>query len=332
MTDNNSAISAAIIGRDEWAFRMAEVISALSELELRQVACGDEKSAARWKKEFAQVQLVDDWEQLLESETKIVFLSVESFKARNMIEALLAKNISILASAPWDDSASGMIQLQKSAEDKGLLLRVDKGPLYSPVLLKAVDGLKDLRELFSLEYRLEQFGGVKSDLGVHWALGFSPLAVIVKVLGGWPKKIDCQGGSYLKEGICDTAWMTFSFPENRMAHVKVGWYEPEERNRLVISGAWGIQVLEFGAEKHTFTRYDRRIRYLDGQLRIKEDETIGKDEFDANEGARSQIKRFVADLRQYSAEEVTDAELAQFLTKVDVALKLSRITPSSEGA
>ncbi len=328
MSEKTGRIPAGIIGGDDWALGMAGVIAGIPELDLRCVACADEGAMARWKNDLPQVNIVKDWEQLLEAGPALVFLSVESFKARNIVESLLSAKVSVLASAPWDDSVSGVEELSKLAEEQGVLLRVDKEPLYSPAFEKALADLKDLRELFGIEYRSAGFGGVRSDLGVHWVRGFKPLAVMARIFGGWPQKQECQAGSYLKHGISDRAYMTFLFPEGRTAHVKVGWYEAAEEEMLVISGAWGMYVLEFGTEKHSLSKHDKRIRYLDGQIRVKREDEVVREEFEAKEAGMAQIRRLLGDLQERRREDVSDVELANLLGEVDVSLKLSNIIPA----
>ena len=324
MSDSKSV---GIIGNDEWALRMARAVSAQDGLELTTAASGAMGTLKPWKEKFPQLELFDDWKMLVEKPLKLALVSVDSFKDEMVIESLLSKGVSVLASAPCGNTISGIERLSKLAAEKDCQLRIDKASFYSPAVDKVEAELEELRQVFFLQYDLGVFGGIRTDIGVHWAKGFGPLAATLKCLGAKPEGLSCQGGDYLKQGITDVARLSFAFSGGVTAGLTLNWYAAEPEERLVISGACGMRVIKFGAEKHVIEKHDKRIRYLEGNVRMKEGD-IEREELEALQADARQLACLSEDVDSGSAEKITDLEVASLLARIDVAMRLADSQPS----
>jgi predicted dehydrogenase len=129
-------------------------------------------------------------------------------------------------------------KMKKVAEETGRILMVGHLLEYHPAVLKLREMIAS-GELGKINYiysnRLN-FGKVRTEENALWSFAPHDVAVILRLIGQAPVEVSSCGGSYLTNGIADTAMSNLRFQNESRAHIFVSWLHPFKEQRLVVVG------------------------------------------------------------------------------------------------
>ena len=80
-------------------------------------------------------------------------------------------------------------------------------------------------------------GKIRNEENVLWSFAPHDIAILHRLVGSTPTKIQAQAQTHLQEGIPDTVHAELTFADNVQAHLHVSWYEPLKEQKLTIIGS-----------------------------------------------------------------------------------------------
>jgi UDP-2-acetamido-3-amino-2,3-dideoxy-glucuronate N-acetyltransferase len=112
------------------------------------------------------------------------------------------------------------------------------------------------------------FGRVRQVENVLWDLAVHDVSMILRLMGEAPESVTCCGGSFLNQGVADTAFAMLSFPRGAhaggaRASIFASWLYPEKEQKLVVVGSEGMAVFDDVVQENKLQLYDTRVEWVD---------------------------------------------------------------------
>ncbi len=153
-------------------------------------------------------------------------------------------------------------RLRDLAAQRGCILMVGHILEYHPACLKLGELVRGgaLGSLYYLYSHRLSLGKVRKEENSLWSFAPHDVALMLRLTGEQPTRVEATGGSYLQPGIADVTLTSLEFPSGVRGHIHVSWLHPFKEQRLVVIGSHKMAV--FDGVANTLTLYDRRIEDL----------------------------------------------------------------------
>jgi UDP-2-acetamido-3-amino-2,3-dideoxy-glucuronate N-acetyltransferase len=155
------------------------------------------------------------------------------------------------------DEVEGEDLVRRAAERRRVLM-VGHISLYHPAVQALGELVRDgvlgrLRYVYANRLNL---GTVREEEDILWSFAPHDVALMLELLGSWPRKVLASGGSYLRAGRADVTVTHLEFGDDVQAHIFVSWLHPMKEHRLVVIGDRKMAVFADGPEGGELRVYD----------------------------------------------------------------------------
>ena len=168
------------------------------------------------------------------------------------------------------DDARALVDL---AEERSRILMVGHLVEYHPAFVRLGE-LVDAGELGDLRYAYAHrlnFGRVRTEESALWSFAPHDLALLLRLLPGYPLDVTCHGGAYLSDGVADVTVMTLRFEGGARAHVFVSWLHPFKEHRFILVGDRQMAIVDDSKDWDSkLVLYPHRIEWLEGRVPVAE--------------------------------------------------------------
>lgn len=151
------------------------------------------------------------------------------------------------------------------AKDKQRILMVGHVLEYHPAMAAAVQLVRSgvLGSIFYIYSNRLNLGKVRKEENVLWSFAPHDIAVILRLVGATPVRVQACGSAFLQPAIADTTVTNLAFANGIRAHLFVCWLHAFKEQRLVVIGA--KQILSFDDVAKKLILYDKRIEWDHGR-------------------------------------------------------------------
>jgi predicted dehydrogenase len=129
--------------------------------------------------------------------------------------------------------------LVRLAEERDLLLFVAHTFLFNPSVRRLRQYIQDgtAGDLYYLKARRTHLGLVREDVNALWDLAPHDISMFLYLLGEDPVQVQAMGGTFLREGREDVAFVNLAFPSGVVTNLTVGWADANKERFLDIVGS-----------------------------------------------------------------------------------------------
>lgn len=258
----NTPVSVGIAGYGYWGPNLARNFDGLAGARLGAVCDSDPGRLAHLGRRHAHATAFGDFAEMLrnaEIDAVVVATPVGTHFTLAMAALLSGKHV--LVEKPMATTAEECRELISVAERKGLTLMVGHTYLYSEAVRKALEiiGSGDIGDIRYINCQRLNLGLFQQDINVAWDLAPHDLSIILKVMGGMPKVVNCQGTAQVNPVVEDVTNISLSFAGRRFASVQSSWLEPRKVRQITFVGTRKMIVYD-DLEPHGKIRiYDVRV-------------------------------------------------------------------------
>lgn len=257
-----SPVSVGIAGYGYWGPNLARNFHGLADARLGAVCDPDPARLEHMKKCHPETAGFGDFRAML-SDAKIDALVVATPVGTHhaLAKAGLLAGKHVLVEKPMASTADECRELIEIARHKGLTLMVGHTYLYSEAVRKIIEIVEsgDLGEIRYINCQRLNLGLFQQDINVAWDLAPHDLSIILRVIGGMPRVVNCQGNAQLNPAIEDVTNISLSFAGRRFATVQSSWLEPRKVRQITFVGTRKMIVYD-DLEPHGKLRiYDVRV-------------------------------------------------------------------------
>jgi predicted dehydrogenase len=134
---------------------------------------------------------------------------------------------------------------------------------YNPAveMVKEIIASGELGRIYYVNGTRVNLGLFQPDINVVWDLAPHDVSILLFVLGLDPDVVSARGGVYVQreKGIHDVAYLTFYFPNDVLADVRVSWLDPCKIRRYTVVGSEKMLVYDDIERENKILIYDKGV-------------------------------------------------------------------------
>lgn len=250
----------AVVGCGYWGKNLVRNFHALGVLD---VVCESDPQNAELAHRLAPgVPVVADLEGVLADPDRAIVLATPAESHYRLALRALEAGRDVFVEKPLALTVRDGRHLCELAERSGRILMVGHILEYHPACLALANLMNSgaLGQLFYLYSHRLSLGKVRQEENILWSFAPHDIALMLRLTGEEPSRVEAAGGSYLQPTVADVTVTTLEFPSGVRGHIHVSWLHPFKEQRLVAIGSRKMAV--FDGVANILTCYDRRIEQL----------------------------------------------------------------------
>lgn len=255
-------VSVGIAGYGYWGPNLARNFDGLPDARLRAVCDLNAGRLAHLKKcQPHAVGYGDFGEMLRNAEIGALVVATPVGTHHALAKAGLLAGKHVLVEKPMALSSEECRELIEIADHQGLILMVGHTYLYSEAVRKILEIIEsgDLGDVRYINCQRLNLGLFQQDINVAWDLAPHDLSIILRVMGGMPCMVNCQGNAHVNPEVEDVTNMSLSFGGGRFATVQSSWLEPRKVRQMTFVGTRKMIVYDDLEPLGKIRIYDVRV-------------------------------------------------------------------------
>ncbi|MBI4843170.1 MAG: Gfo/Idh/MocA family oxidoreductase [Nitrospirae bacterium] len=274
----------AVIGCGHWGPNHIRTFNFLPDSYVSVVVDSDIEKANSIKRLYPHVAVDSDYRNLLKDKSiDAAVVATPTSTHYRIVRDLLESGKHVLCEKPLCTELAEAEELGRIAGEKGLILAVGYVFLFN----NGISKLKELIEsgaLGALHYisiSRTNLGPIRTDVNVVYDLMTHDLSILHHITGKSPLRVTGVGGSYLKKGIEDVAFVTLEYGDGLIVSIRASWLDPHKVRQITVVGnkkmaLWddldqtgAITIYDKGVmQQPSYTDFAEFIRLRDGDITI----------------------------------------------------------------
>jgi UDP-2-acetamido-3-amino-2,3-dideoxy-glucuronate N-acetyltransferase len=255
----------AVIGSGYWGRNLVRNFHALGALS---GICDTDKAALSEQAAlYPDVEMYADIDALFRNAAiDSVAIATPAATHGTIVREALASGKHVFVEKPLCLDIEEAADLRVLANEKGRTLMVGHLLLYHPAF-RALQNFVDEGHVGRLRYiysNRASLGKIRKEENALWSFAPHDISMILSLTRAMPRRVVCNGGTYLHPSVADTSLTHLSFSEGLQAHIFVSWLHPFKDHRLVVVGSEGMAVFNDVADgENKLLAFDHKIGWTD---------------------------------------------------------------------
>ena len=240
------SIKVGVIGAGYWGPNLIRNFYEIPEAELMMVCDKKKERLEHIQKKYPDILPTSDMQELLKSEVEAVAIATPVSTHHRLAMACLQAGKHVLIEKPLAADSECAQEIAETAARCGLMVMTGHTFLYNPAVeaVKEIIAMGELGRVYYANCTRVNLGLYQPDVNVVWDLAPHDLSILMYVLGVYPISASARGGSYVKPGIHDVAYLSVFFPVGVMADIRVSWLDPNKIRQITIVGSKKMLVYD----------------------------------------------------------------------------------------
>jgi predicted dehydrogenase len=156
-----------------------------------------------------------------------------------IIKDALLEGKDVLAEKPLTLLPSESEELVDLSIKSERILMVAHTFLYNAAIKRMKNYIEngDLGRIYYLQAIRTHLGLIREDVNAAWDLATHDVSIFSYLLGDQPKEVSAKGGYYLREGRCDAAFITLSYPDGVIGSIIASWIDTNKVRQIALIGS-----------------------------------------------------------------------------------------------
>jgi len=269
-------VNVAVVGYGYWGPNLVRNFNQIDGGRLYSVCDLNENALRVVKKMYPGVTVTQNFDDIANNpEIDAVALATPLKTHYPMGKEALLKGKHCLIEKPLTSSSAEAEELIELAERNNCVLMVGHTFEYDSAVIKVKELIKQgkVGDIYYIDSSRLNLGLHRFDANVIWDLAPHDLSIILFWLDMSPSRVSAFGGTYIRKGIADVAFINLEFPRNIMAHIHLSWLAPSKLRRTTVIGSERMVVYDDLESIEVVKVYDRSAKYLVGSDAGKKLET-----------------------------------------------------------
>lgn len=189
--------------------------------------------------------------------------------------ACLENGLHVLVEKPLAISSNEAQQMINLAAVHSRILMVGHTFEFNPAVSALRKMIKEgeLGDIYYIDAVRASLGLFHPTLNVVWDLAPHDLSILLNLLGWMPDTVTAQGMACVQQGVEDVAYLTLTFPNKILAHIRLSWLDPHKTRRITVVGSEKMVVYDDVDNQEKIRVYDKRVQA------IRRTDTFGEFQF-----------------------------------------------------
>jgi predicted dehydrogenase len=258
----NEKIKIGLVGTGRWGPNVIGALRRIKNAELNHIADLNTSALEMLSSRFEGLQVTTDANELIESDSLdsiVICTPVETHL--ELVEKALHEGKHVFVEKPFGRDAEKCAELCSLADERNLSIVVGHVFLFNASVLSLQKIIKsgELGEVRHLEAHRTNLGPVRKDVNAVWDLTSHDLSIFDYLLDSLPEAVSCLGTCKLDPRVEDTAYTTFRYSENLLAHAHASWLNPRKVRQLTVIGSEKMALWDDLNIEHPITIFDSSI-------------------------------------------------------------------------
>jgi predicted dehydrogenase len=261
-------IKVGVIGAGYWGPNLIRNFYEIPRAELCWVCDTRPERLQHIQKLYPGVKTSSNYYDLLASEIDAVAIATPVSTHYRLAMDCLRSRKHVLVEKPLACSSEEARAIVESGEALGLVVATGHTFLYNPAVaaLKEIIDRGEIGRVFYVNCTRVNLGLYQPDVNVVWDLAPHDISILMYILGQQPESASARGGSYVKPGVYDVAYLSVFYSDGVMADLRVSWLDPNKIRRITIVGSKKMLVYDDIEPIEKIKIYDKGVevqRYSD---------------------------------------------------------------------
>lgn len=235
-----SQFAVAVVGGGHWGPHLIRNFQDHPQTWVKVVVEPREIRREALAQRFPAIEVTGDPGHVLsDPEIDAVVIATPTSTHFDLVRAGLEAGKHVFVEKPITDSVAEARKLCELADDSHLVLMVGHVFLFNPAIVEARRLIEagELGDVYYASLLRTNLGPVRTDVDAGWDLASHDISITNFWLGGSPLAVSCRGGSWLNQGIDDTVFATFDYPDGKLVHIHASWLHPRKSRYMVVVGS-----------------------------------------------------------------------------------------------
>lgn len=255
-------VSVGIVGYGYWGPNLARSFGDLPGTKVSAVCDPCPERLGQVTENQPEASLFGDFAAMLRKDgLNAVVVATPARTHHALAKAALLAGKHVLVEKPMATSVADCEELIRLAAERNLVLMVGHTYIYSEAVREIfrIIGNGDVGEIRYINCQRLNLGIFQQDINVAWDLAPHDLSIILRVMGGMPETVNCQGNGHVHPDVEDVANISLGFARRRFATVQNSWIEPRKVRQMTFVGSRGMIVYDDLEPREKIRIYDVRI-------------------------------------------------------------------------
>lgn len=229
-----------IIGCGQWGQHYVRIFSELGTGPIP-VYDQDPERLDTIRRRYPQLVAFTNPQDLLDQEIEAVIVATPASTHFEIAQSVLLAGKDVLVEKPLVLDVEEGRTLTQIAERAGRILMVGHVFLYNPGIRRLKEyvhaGPSGIGRVYFLYATRTNLGPIRRDVNVVWDLATHDISIFNDLLDAHPLWVNAVGGRVLGTDRDDVAFITLTYPGGILAHLHVGWADPNRVRQVVVVGS-----------------------------------------------------------------------------------------------
>jgi predicted dehydrogenase len=232
-------IRVGVIGAGYWGPNLIRNFHEIDQAQLTMVCDTKQERLDHIQVRYPYVKVTQNYQELLDSDIEAVVIATPVSTHFPIAMACLQAGKHVLIEKPLAGSAQDAQMIAQQGEEKVKIVMTGHTFLFNPAVeaIKEIIQSGEIGQVFYINCIRVNLGLFQPDVNVIWDLAPHDISILMYILGLDPVSINSLGGSYIKPGVIDVAYLTLSFPSGVMANLRMSWLDPVKTRQITVVGS-----------------------------------------------------------------------------------------------
>lgn len=269
------------IGCGYWGPNLIRNFIEIPEVDLCAIADLDQSRLDHLQTRYPQIKMVTrDYSHLFNLGLDAVVVATPPATHFAIVRECLLRGLHVLVEKPLTMASNDALKLIEIAKQQDRILMVGHTFEYNPAV-RALKKIIDSGEIGQVQY----IDAVRVSLGlfhptmnVIWDLAPHDISILHHLLGTTPLTVTARGTSCVQPNVEDIAYLTLTFPNNILAHMRLSWLDPRKTRCITVVGSKKMVIYDDVASLEKIKIYDKGVKT------IRHTDTFGEFQFSYHYG------------------------------------------------
>lgn len=233
-------INVGVIGCGHWGPNYIRNFNSLDDLDVLFCCDLDKSKLKKIKQQFHNVNTTTDYKDLLSNdEIHAIVIATPTKTHYQLAKESISAGKHTLVEKPLTLDYRQCQELGGLSKKKNVMLMVSHTFLYNPAIAKMKEYIKEgkLGQIYYLHSTRTHLGLIREDVNAVWDLAPHDISIFSFLLDSNPVEVSAIGGTYLKEGREDVAFINLVYENNIIANIHVSWADSNKVREVRVVGS-----------------------------------------------------------------------------------------------
>lgn len=254
-------IKVGVIGCGYWGPNLIRNFFEIPATDLQMVCDLDQERLDHIHSRYPSLQITQQYQDLLDSDIEAIAIATHVSTHHRIALDCLHTGKHVLVEKPLALGSAQAREIIAAGEAAGRVVMVGHTFQYNPavVALKEIIASGEIGQVYYVNSTRVNLGLYQPDVNVLWDLAPHDISILLYVLDMEPLTVSARGGSYVKSGVHDVAYLTLNYPNNILADLRVSWLDPCKIRQITIVGSKKMIVYDDIEPCNKIMIYDKGV-------------------------------------------------------------------------